>query len=135
MNSMSFSGRPACSAIAMPSPVQAYAFVVTRYCRPAPPVAITTVLPPTRLQPAVQQIPADDALAAVVVDDELPREELLVDLDVALADLLVQHLDEHVAGDVGRVDRARRAGGAERALREPAVVAAREERAPVLELV
>ena len=40
-----------------------------------------------------------------------------------------------MAGDVGRVDGARRAGGAERALREPPVVAAREERAPVLELV
>ena len=40
-----------------------------------------------------------------------------------------------MAGDVGREDGARRAGGAERALREPAVVAAREDRAPVLELV
>ncbi len=88
-----------------------------------------------RLQPAVQQIPADDTLAAAVVDDELPREELLVHLDVALAHLLVQHLDEHVAGDVGGVDRARRPGGAERALREPAVLVAREEAAPVLELV
>src|SRR5207253_2729206 len=37
--------------------------------------------------------------------------------------------------DVGRVHRARRAGGAEGALREPAVLGAREERAPVLELV
>ena len=30
MNSMSFSGRPSRSAIAMPSPVHAYAFVVAR---------------------------------------------------------------------------------------------------------
>jgi len=60
-----------------------------------------------RLEAAVQQIPADDALAAAVVDDELPREELLVHLDVALADLLVQHLNEHMARDVGREDRAR----------------------------
>ena len=52
-----------------------------------------------------------------------------------LHDLLVEHLDQDVAGDVGGEDRARRAGGAERALRELAVVAAREERAPVLELV
>ena len=45
-----------------------------------------------------------------------------------------EHLDQDVAGDVGREDRARRAGGAERALRELAVVAAGEDRAPVLEL-
>ena len=88
-----------------------------------------------RLQPAVQEIPADDALAAAVVERELPREELLVHLDVALHDLLVEHLDQHVARDVGGVDRARRAGGAERPLRELAVLAPREERAPVLELV
>ena len=40
-----------------------------------------------------------------------------------------------MAGDVGGVRRARRAGGAERTLRDPAVVGAREDRAPVLELV
>ena len=91
-------------------------------------------LPADRLQAAVHEVPADDALAAAVVLDELPREELLVHRDVALADLLPQHLDEDVAGDVGREDRARRAGGAERALRELAVVAAGEDRAPVLEL-
>ena len=51
MNSMSFSGTPACSAIAMPSPVQAYAFVVTRYWRPAPPVASTMVFPPSVFRP------------------------------------------------------------------------------------
>ena len=91
-------------------------------------------LPTERLQAAVQQVPADDALAAVVVDHELPGEELVVDLDVPLHDLLVEHLDQHVAGDVGGVDRPRRAGCAERTLRKLAVVAAREERAPVLEL-
>ena len=74
-----------------------------------------------RLQAAVQEVPADDALAAAVVLDELPGEELLVDLDVALDELLVEHLDQHVAGDVGGEHRARRAGGAERALRELAV--------------
>src|SRR5205085_3944748 len=88
-----------------------------------------------RLRAAVQQVPAHRALAAVVVDDELPREELLVELDVALADLLVEHLDEDVPGDVSRVGRARRAGRAERPLRDAAVVGAREDRAPVLELV
>ena len=83
----------------------------------------------------MQEIPGDHALAAVLVDDELPGEELLVDLDVALDELLVEHLDQDVPRDVGGVDRARRAGGAEGALREPAVVRAREHRAPVLELV
>ena len=40
-----------------------------------------------------------------------------------------------MAGDVGGVRGARLAGGAERALRDPAVLGAREDRAPVLELV
>ena len=48
---MSFSGTPERSAIAVPSPVHAYAFVVTRYWRPAPPVASTVVLPPTVFKP------------------------------------------------------------------------------------
>ena len=38
-------------------------------------------------------------------------------------------------GDVGRVRRPRRAGGAERPLRDPPVLGAREDGAPVLELV
>ena len=69
--------------------------------------------------------------------DQLPREELLVHrmLVHALHQLLVEHVDEHVAGDVGRVHGAGRAGGAERPLREPAVLVAREDRPPVLELV
>ena len=92
-------------------------------CGPGRRSRASTVLPPTVLQPAVQQIPADDALAAAVVLDELPGEVLLVDGDVALHELLVEHLDQHVAGDVGREHGARRAGGAERPLREPAVVA------------
>ena len=53
----------------------------------------------------------------------------------ALDELLVEHLDQDVAGDVGGEDRARRAGGAERPLREPPVLGAREHRAPVVELV
>ena len=88
-----------------------------------------------RLQAAVEEVPGDHALAAALVLDELPREVLLVDRDVSLDELLVEHLDQDVAGDVGREDGARRAGGAERALRELAVVGAREDRAPVLELV
>ena len=40
-----------------------------------------------------------------------------------------------MAGDVGRVGRSRLAGGAEGPLRDPAVLGAREDGAPVLELV
>ena len=43
MNSMSCSGMPARSAMAMPSPVLMSALVVVRYMRPAPPVAISVV--------------------------------------------------------------------------------------------
>jgi hypothetical protein len=67
--------------------------------------------------------------------DELPGEVLLVDRDLALDHLLVEHLDQDVTRDVGGVGRSRRAGGAERPLRDPPVVGAREDRAPVLELV
>ena len=52
-----------------------------------------------------------------------------------LRELLVEHLDQDVTGDVGRVDGARRAGGAERPLVELAFRVAREDAAPVLELV
>ena len=88
-----------------------------------------------RLQPAVQEIPGDHALAAVVVDHELPGEELLVHLEVALHDLLVEDVDQDVSGDVGRVRRSRRTGCAEGPLRDAPVLGAREDRAPVLELV
>ena len=95
-------------------------------------------MPVIELDAAVHQIPGDDAGAAAVLDHEPEGEELLVD-DHALGhpplQLLVEHLDQDVPGDVGRVDRARRAGGAERALVEPALVVAREHAAPVLELV
>ena len=92
-------------------------------------------LGPDRGQAAVEQVPGDHALAAALVLDELPDEELLVDLQVALHHLLVEDVHEHVAGDVGRVGGAGLAGGAERALRDAAVVGAREDGAPVLELV
>ena len=88
-----------------------------------------------RLQAAVQEIPGDHSLAAVVVHDELPGEELLVDGEVALHHLLVEDVDQDVAGDVGGVGGSRLAGGAERALRDPAVLGSREDGAPVLELV
>ena len=50
-----------------------------------------------RHEAAVDEVPRDDALAAVVVDDEFPREVLLVRADVALHHLLVEHVDEDVA--------------------------------------
>ena len=124
MNSMSLSGSPARSAIAIPSPVQAYAFVVARYRRPAPPVARIVADAGHRLDAAVEQVPADDAHAPAVVLDEPEREVLLEDDEAffhPLLQLLVEHLDEDVTGDVRRVDGARRAGGAEGALVELAL--------------
>ncbi len=55
MNSMSFSGTPARSAIAIPSPVHAQAFVVARYMRPTPPVASTTVFAPIAFTPPLRR--------------------------------------------------------------------------------
>ncbi len=92
-------------------------------------------LRPDRRQAAVDQVPGDHSLAAVLVLDELPDEELLVDLQVALHHLLEEDVHQHVAGDVGRVGRSRLARSAERALRDPSVLRAREDRPPVLELV
>ena len=92
-------------------------------------------LRPDRGEAAAHEVPGDHALAAIVVDDELPREELLVGLDVALHHLLVEHVDEDVAGDVRGVRGARLACRAERALRDPAVLRSGEDRAPALELV
>ena len=73
------------------------------------------------------------------VVDEPEGEALLVDdqaLGHPLLQLLVEHLDQDVARDVGRVDGARRAGGAERPLVELARRSLpREDAAPVLELV
>ena len=90
------------------------------------------------LDATVEEVPADDAGAAAVLLDQPEREVLLEDdepLVHPLLELLVEHLDEHVAGDVGRVDGARRAGGPERALVELALLVPREDAAPALELV
>jgi hypothetical protein len=88
-----------------------------------------------RLQAAAEDVPADDALAAPLVLDELPREVLLVAEDVALHQLLVEHVDEHVTRDVGGIGSSRGSGGAERPLSDPPVLEAGEDGAPVLELV
>ena len=72
---------------------------------------------------------------ALAVGHQVEREPLLVHRDPALDQLLVQHVQQHVAGDVGGVTGARRAAGAERALGDAAVLGAREDGAHVLELV
>ena len=104
-----------------------------------PPVASTIDLPGDELEPAVDEIPADDTDAAPVLDHEPPREVLLVHVQrpllLALHQLLVEHVDEDVARDVGRVHRSRRARRAERPLGELSLVVPREDAAPVLELV
>ena len=90
------------------------------------------------MTPPCRRSPADDADAAAVVLDETECEVLIEHheplLD-ALAELLVEHLDQDMAGDVGREHRAGRAGRAERPLVELALLVPREHAAPVLELV
>jgi hypothetical protein len=90
---------------------------------------------PERDEPAVHEVPADDALATAVVDDELPGEPLVVHEQVALHDLLVEHLEQHVARDIGRIRGTRLAGSAEGPLGNLPVLRAREDGAPVLELI
>ena len=87
------------------------------------------------LNAAVQQVPGGDADTALAVGHQVEREPLLVHGDAALDQLLVEHVQQHVAGDVSGVAGARRAARAERALGDAAVLGAREDRAHVLELV
>ena len=87
------------------------------------------------LDAAVDEVPGGEADAALAVHHEVEREPLLVDRDLRLHELLVEDVQEHVAGDVGRVARARGAAGPERALGDLAVGRAREDAAHVLELV
>jgi hypothetical protein len=75
---------------------------------------------------------APHAGALAAVNNDLRGKELLVDLDLVLDELLVEHVNQDVASDVGRVDRTRRASSAERALRELAIGSAREDRAHVV---
>ena len=88
-----------------------------------------------RMQATLLGIPSDDTSATTLVDNNLGREELLVDLDVVLDQLLVEHVDQDVARDVGRIDRARRTSSTERTLSQLAIGSARKDRAHVLELV
>ena len=88
-----------------------------------------------RLEPAVEEVPGDHSLAAVVVHDELPGEELLVGRDLPLHHLLVENVDEDVTGDVGGIRGPRGAGSAEGSLGYAPVLGSREDGPPVLELV
>ena len=87
------------------------------------------------LHAAVDEIPRGQADAALAVHHQVEREPLLVDGDLGLDELLVEDVQEDVAGDVGCVAGARGAAGAERALGDLPVGRAREDAAHVLELV
>ncbi len=100
-----------------------------RRSRARPPCRAIAFNPPCRRSQAITPWQRPRVL------DELPGEVLLVHRDPALDELLVEHLDQDVPGDVGGEHRAGRPGRAERPLGEPAVVGAGEHRAPVLELV
>ena len=110
--------------------------------RPNPPVAIRTALGVERVDLAGLQFQGDDAAALAVVGEEQVEQVVLVEeVDVVLDALLVERLDDHVAGAVGGVagapDRAfaEVAGvAAEAALVDPAVGRAVEGQAHVLEL-
>ena len=88
------------------------------------------------LEVAVAQVAADRAdAAALVVLEQVGREPLLVavDLLVVLHQLLVEHVQDRVAGDVGDVVRAGGRGAAERARAEVPGLVAVEGDAGVLE--
>ena len=73
--------------------------------------------------------------AAVVARHEGGREPLLVAVDLlVLHQLLVEHVQDRLAGDVGHVVRARRRGAAEGAGAEAALLVAVEGHAEVLEV-
>ncbi len=88
------------------------------------------------LQLAVAQVAADRAdTATVVVHEQVGGEPLLVAVDDGrvLHQLLVEHVQDGVAGDVGDVVRARRGGAAEGACAEVAALVAVEGDAGVLQ--
>ena len=133
---MSISGAPMRNACAIPSPVQISALVVGLKHWPAPPEARIVRLGGEQLHRAVADVARDRADAvAVVVLHEAGDEPLLVavDLLVVLHQLLVEHVQQRLAGDVGDVVRARGGGAAERARAELALGVAVERDARVLE--
>ena len=121
----------------MPSPVQMRAFVVgLKHC-PAPPGGEDHVLGVERLHHAGADVARDAADARpLVVEDHRGREPLLVAVDavVVLEQLLVEDVEDRLAGDVGDVVRAGRRGAAEGAGAELALVVAVERDPDVLEV-
>ena len=77
-----------------------------------------------RLDLAGAHVHGDDAAAAPVLDDERGDEPLVVGADVQLEGLLVQDVEERLAGDVGDVAGAGEAGAAEGPLGDAPVRAA-----------
>ena len=120
----------------MPSPVQMSALVVGLKHWPAPPEARIVDLGGEQLHRAVADVAGDRAAAvALVVLHERGDEPLLVavDLLVVLHQLLVEHVQQRLAGDVGDVVGAGGGGAAEGARAELALVVAVEGDALVLE--
>ena len=81
-----------------------------------------------------KDVVGDEAVADVVLDHEVERVPLGVDLDAPAEELLKEHREDSVAGAVGGVAGARRGVAAEAALGDAAFVVAREGAAHVLEL-
>ena len=73
------------------------------------------------LQLAVAHVVRDHAGADAVVDRLRGAEVFFVDLHAEALELLPQRVEDHQAGNVGRIAGARGAGAAEGALGDPAV--------------
>ena len=140
-NSMSSSGTPRRYAIATPSPVSENAFEVILNMRPKPPVANITARGAEDVQLAIGDAVADHAAGHAVLDDDVDDVVLVEELDAVLDALLVERLQDHVAGSVGREARPahRRLAEVARVTTETALVdlavrRAVERQAHVLEL-
>ena len=121
----------------IPSAVQISALVVgLKHC-PAPPEArITFLAAKVSMLPGADVARDDADAAAVVIDDQRRHEPLLEALDRrgVLHQLLVEHVQDRLAGDVGDVGGALHRGAAERAQVKLAGVVAVEGDADVLEV-
>ncbi len=121
----------------MPSPVTISALVVGLYTWPAPPHARITFLAWKVSIRARAHVARDHAAAApLLVLHERGREPLLVAVDrlVVLHQLLVEHVQDRLSGDVGHVGGALHRGAPERAQVQLAVLVAVERDADVLEV-
>ncbi len=87
------------------------------------------------LESPLLEVVGDQSVAAAVGHGDPRDGPLVVDLDPAPHELLVEGVQEDVPGPVGGVAGPREAGAAEGALGDRAVVEAAERRAPAFELV